>query len=256
MQAADGGTLFLDEVAETLDAAVQPKLLRVLEQHEVVSLGASHPRKVDVRICAATLKDLRAEVNAGRFREDLHYRIGQPRGCALPSLARAARGHALARRARALSRVDARLTLPHPSLIEACALRPWPGNVRSELLGEIRRARPRRARRRPPHGGEGPRPAPSLAGREMGTDARRTTSSGPGSAAVEVTREAIDGRAAGRAGERDAGGAGALGMHRNQLRRWITKNAIDPKGSVRRGGIDDDATGEGGSGVRGNLPED
>ena len=109
---------------------------RVLEQREVVSLGASHPRKVDVRICAATLKDLRAEVNAGRFREDLYYRIGRPE-VRIPSL--------LERLeelpwlvARELARVDARLGA-HTSLLEACALRPWPGNVR-ELIGEIRRA--------------------------------------------------------------------------------------------------------------------
>src|SRR5262249_35010222 len=70
VQAANGGTLFLDELAD-LDPIVQPKLLRMLEEHEIVELGASRPRKVDLRVCVATLKDLRAEVAAKRFREDL-----------------------------------------------------------------------------------------------------------------------------------------------------------------------------------------
>ncbi|MCP4713701.1 MAG: sigma-54-dependent Fis family transcriptional regulator, partial [Deltaproteobacteria bacterium] len=73
-QEADGGTLFLDEIGE-MDRDMQVKLLRVLERGEVVRVGDSAPSQVDVRLVAATNKNLLAEVQQGRFREDLYYRI-------------------------------------------------------------------------------------------------------------------------------------------------------------------------------------
>jgi transcriptional regulator of acetoin/glycerol metabolism len=218
VQAADGGTLFLDEVAE-LDLAVQPKLLRVLEQREVVSLGASHPRKVDVRVCAATLRDLRAEVAAGRFREDLYYRIGRPE-VRLPALVDR-REELPVLVGRELLRVNAQL-VPHSSLIEACVLRSWPGNVR-ELLGEIRHA-----------GREAladgrtvvkERDLPESAGREIGEGPRTP---GAGTPAVEASPEVIE-QALRAAQGNVTQAARALGMHRNQLRRWIAKRGLDPK---------------------------
>jgi transcriptional regulator of acetoin/glycerol metabolism len=219
VQAADGGTLFLDEVAE-LDPSVQPKLLRVLELHEVVSLGASHPRKVDVRICAATLKDLRGEVQAGRFREDLYYRIGRPE-VRLPALVERLEDLPWLL-ARELAKVDPKLTA-HPGLVEACLLRPWPGNVR-ELLGEIRRA----GREALADGRTQvkDRDLAESAGREM--EPTRTSAPTAPAAPVELTHEAVEAALRKEQGNVTRA-ARALGLHRNQLRRWITKNAVDPR---------------------------
>jgi transcriptional regulator with PAS, ATPase and Fis domain len=214
VQAADRGTLFLDEVAE-LDIGVQPKLLRVLEMREVLTLGAAHPKKVDLQVCAATLKDLRAEVSAGRFREDLYYRIGQPE-VRLPSLIeRLEELPALA--ASELQRADPRL-VPSSGFLEACALRAWPGNVR-ELLREVRQAA-----RAALDGGRTVVDAKDLsptAGEEISNESRSPQQ-------PELSREAIE------AGlKREQGNvtraARALGMHRNQLRRWLTRHNVDPK---------------------------
>jgi len=73
-QRARGGTIFLDEIGE-MPLTLQPKLLRAIEEKEVLSVGATTPVKIDVRILAATNRDLKKEIEAGRFREDLYYRL-------------------------------------------------------------------------------------------------------------------------------------------------------------------------------------
>ncbi len=71
---ADGGTIFLDEIGE-MDPTLQVKILRVLQEKEIERVGGSGVKKVDVRIVAATNRDLETEVEGGRFREDLYYRL-------------------------------------------------------------------------------------------------------------------------------------------------------------------------------------
>lgn len=129
---ADRGTFFLDEIAD-MPLSVQAKILRVLEEQEIVRLGESVPRKVDVRIISATNRDLKEEMETGRFRPDLYYRLS-----------------ALTFRLPALRerREDIPLLVNHflgesgkrvsPEVMRALVAYGWPGNVR-ELENEIKK---------------------------------------------------------------------------------------------------------------------
>ncbi|MFN2546092.1 MAG: sigma 54-interacting transcriptional regulator [Myxococcales bacterium] len=130
-EAANGGTLFLDEVGE-LPPPVQAKLLRAAETHEIVRLGDSRPVPVDVRIVAATHRDLLADVKAGRFREDLYFRLCAARVAIPPLRNRPQEIPLLARTF--LERACAQLGIRCPSLsagaMAQLSAHPWPGNVR------------------------------------------------------------------------------------------------------------------------------
>lgn len=139
-EAADGGTLFLDEVGE-VPLHLQAKLLRALQEKEITRVGGSDPIRVDVRIIAATNRDLEAMVAAGTFRSDLLYRLAvirlvvpplRDRRSDLPALAR----HLMARLAPELGRPHLRLS---SAAIDLIADARWPGNVR-ELRNCLERA--------------------------------------------------------------------------------------------------------------------
>jgi transcriptional regulator with GAF, ATPase, and Fis domain len=132
LEEADGGTFFLDEIAD-MPLSIQAKILRVLEDKEIVRLGDSTPRRVDVRIISATNKDLKDEMADKRFRQDLYYRLS----------ALTFRLPALAER-----REDIPLLLGHflngsnkrlsPEVLKSLVNYDWPGNVR-ELENEIKK---------------------------------------------------------------------------------------------------------------------
>ncbi len=140
IEAAEGGTLFLDEIGE-LTPAAQSRLLRVLQDGEIRRVGATRNRRVDVRLLAATHRDLESMVKERSFREDLYYRLKvmeihlpplRQRGEDIPLLAEFLLGKACQR----LKRPGARLS---QAALNAMQRHPWPGNVR-ELENCIERA--------------------------------------------------------------------------------------------------------------------
>jgi transcriptional regulator with PAS, ATPase and Fis domain len=139
-EAADGGTIFLDEIGE-MPPAMQAKLLRVLQEGEVVPLGDTRAHRVDVRVISATNRTLVTDVESGAFRLDLYYRLSafpivlpplRKRRDDIPRLAQ----HCLALSCSHLGR-----TMPaiEPAALELLEHHDWPGNVR-ELQNEIERA--------------------------------------------------------------------------------------------------------------------
>jgi DNA-binding NtrC family response regulator len=136
---ANGGTIFLDEIGE-LDISLQPKLLRVLEQREIKRVGGDRTHKVDVRVLAATNRDLREEVNKGTFREDLYFRLSvvhvelpamRERREDVPSLANHFLREIASRRGMTMSFSQ--------DAMAAMISHSWPGNVR-EMRNVVERA--------------------------------------------------------------------------------------------------------------------
>ncbi len=133
-EAAHGGTLFLDELGE-MPLAMQAKLLRVVQERQVRRVGENDVRSVDVRLVAATNRDLPARIREGLFRDDLYFRIAES---IVPIPALRARPEEVPYLVRRALRESTDLVVD-ASLIDACLVRAWPGNVR-ELLGAVRSA--------------------------------------------------------------------------------------------------------------------
>ncbi len=130
-RSANGGTLFLDEIGE-LPLKLQPKLLRAVEMHEVQPVGSSHSYKVDIRLVAATNRDLRAMVKGAEFRDDLYYRLNaaaltipplRERRDAIPAFV----GHFIEQYCRLFDKDLRRISR---QAVEALCAYSWPGNVR------------------------------------------------------------------------------------------------------------------------------
>ena len=140
LEQANGGTLFLDEIGD-LDAALQAKLLRVLQEREFSPVGSDQVRAVDVRIIAATNRDLKALVREGRFREDLFYRL-DVYGITVPPLRERREDIALLARTflrELAAETDRPVTDITPSALEVLLRYPWPGNIR-ELRNTVERS--------------------------------------------------------------------------------------------------------------------
>jgi NtrC-family two-component system response regulator AlgB len=140
LEAAHGGTLFLDEISE-ISPGLQAKLLRFLEEKQFERLGENRTRRADVRVLAATNRDLQEEVRAGRFREDLFFRLNVMQILLPPLRERREDIPLLARRfldffARQLRRIAPELS---PAALQALLAYSWPGNIR-ELRNVLERA--------------------------------------------------------------------------------------------------------------------
>ncbi len=219
VRAAHKGTLFLDEIGE-LDLTLQAKLLRLLDAREILPVGAARAETVDVAICAATNRDLRDRVGRGAFREDLYYRLAEPKVEIPPLRARPEEISFLVHEAAKRIAPDLKVSA---KLVEACAMRAWPGNVR-ELLASASQAA-----RRALAGGHD-----SITDEDLdplaGTAVERAEDATAGRASAEPSPRALPDdatieRALSERGGNVSGAAKALGVHRNQLRRWLGRRS-------------------------------
>ncbi len=219
---ADGGTLFLDEIGE-LSQSIQVKLLRVLQEREFERLGGTKTLTVDIRLVAASNRDLEREVEAGRFRQDLFYRLNvvpltlpplRERREDIPVLAAHFAAKCAAKHGRATAALD-------PALLEALSEYDWPGNVR-ELENLIERL--------VVLGGGGPlttehlpekmlHVVPDAAAIAPGTAAADTTLEG----AVHSLRRRLLADALQQEGGNKVAAARRLGISRSYLHRLITE---------------------------------
>lgn len=139
LECADGGTVFLDEVGE-LPLGIQAKFLRVLEQQEIIRVGGTDTRRIDVRVIAATNRDLEEDVEGGRFRRDLFFRIAAAIVRVPPLRERRSEIAAFARGFLAeASAADQVLPTLSATAVQWLERQPWPGNLR-ELRNTIERA--------------------------------------------------------------------------------------------------------------------
>jgi len=125
---AEGGTLFLDEIGE-IPVSLQPKLLRVLQEKTVDAVGSDAPTPVDVRVLAATNKDLKDRIREGNFREDLYYRLNVVE-IHIPPLKERVEDIPLLVKHFVNEMADGRAIAVPPRVMEMLQFRPWPGNVR------------------------------------------------------------------------------------------------------------------------------
>jgi anaerobic nitric oxide reductase transcription regulator len=235
---ADGGTLFLDEIGE-LPLAVQPKLLRVLQDGEIQRVGRDRPTTADVRLLAATNRDLAREVAEGRFRADLYHRLNvypiwvpplRERREDIPVLA----GHFCERLQRRLGTGPVRLT---PGALERLADYAWPGNVR-----ELENVMARAVLKASTEVGRGERITLeahhfSLDGRAGDAASPAVGQAGPPAAGSPATlREALETfqrrrilEAVEAAGGNWAAAARALGLHRSNLHKLAARLGIKPR---------------------------
>lgn len=138
VESCEGGTLFLDEIGE-LPLAIQPKLLRLLQEREFERVGESRTRKADLRIVAATHVDLSKAVAEGRFREDLYWRLNVVEVVVPPLRERTEDILALAQAILQRSSHEGECPRLSEEALDALARRPWPGNLR-ELANVVERA--------------------------------------------------------------------------------------------------------------------
>ena len=227
-RAADGGSLFLDEIGE-LPLDLQPKLLRALEQGEVLPVGATAPIRVDVRVIAATNRELAREVEAGRFRRDLYARLALWE-LAIPPLARR-RVDILAwlDRLAALWATERRLARPPaleltPAAAERIVRHRWPENLRGLLrliheLAHLAGRGPLTPAHLPAWLGESPEAPAAL-------DEPATAASGGGALRPRPTRDELL-VALARHGWNISATARHYDRDRKQISRWIAMYAID-----------------------------
>ncbi|HOF17485.1 MAG TPA: sigma-54 dependent transcriptional regulator, partial [Phycisphaerae bacterium] len=235
-ESADGGCLLLDEIGE-LPLDVQVKLLRVLDTGVVERVGASRPVRLDVRILAATNKNLADEVRQGRFRQDLYYRLAVL-PISLPAL-RERKGD-IALLAEHFLQATAAGSAPTASLspgaLEALGNHPWPGNVR-ELKNAIEHAAalaPGRAIREEDlpesvrHGGTGHAPDEAALHRVVVDYATALPAeAGRCSRTLEQAERALIAYAMKRHGGNQSEAAAYLGLHRNTLRNKLRHLKIE-----------------------------
>jgi transcriptional regulator with PAS, ATPase and Fis domain len=140
LETADGGTVLLDEVGE-MPVAVQVKLLRVLEERQVLRIGGTRPRPIDVRVLSATNRNLEAEVAAGSFRRDLFFRLNSLTIEIPPLRKRPSEIEPLARRFATMAAERLRVRTPEidSDVLDRLRAYPWPGNIR-QLRNVMERA--------------------------------------------------------------------------------------------------------------------